>query len=528
MDKQEQLHQLEKNYLNAFLAFAIKKINSYDEAEELAQEICYQCVIAIEKGLIRDNYNAFIWSIAHNTFKNWCRKKSRLALSLDDDTDIYSNIITDIPVIEKLINNEECSRIRLELSRLWGFYRETLVYFYYDELTIHEIALKLNITDEMVKFYLRAGKQKLKEAATMNVGNKSFQPSEFSIYKSAIDFSKVNVWEVFKRKLPCQIALFCHDSPRLISDISIEVGTPAVYIEDEIQFLLESGVMIKVNKNKYRTNFHILKANAVRQVKEQFEALYIQYVPAVLQVYEKYLPRLKNCDVFRHYVPDYRYAWLCADCISAFEFEGVFTSDGNFPVKSTDFPQILSCGSHAFIFAEEAKGSLWGAGQTPTELDDCVVWVRDVVIFGEYHHQKELRHTKKAQALYDVYRGNIRDEDALIYAQLIEEGYLTKAGEKLFCNVMVSTQKSRKLFEEINAELKNILHPHCKEVANNIRKIVKATIPEQLNDYIDGFTSTWISFYSGVYFREALYNNGFLAVPEKNDNTPIACYVYER
>ena len=30
------------------------------------------------------------------------------------------------------------------------------------------------------------------------IGEKSINPSEFSIYKSGIDFSKVNVWEVFK------------------------------------------------------------------------------------------------------------------------------------------------------------------------------------------------------------------------------------------------------------------------------------------------------------------------------------------
>ena len=39
------------------------------------------------------------------------------------------------------------------------------------------------------------------------------------------------------------------------------------------------------------------------------------------------------------------------------------------------------------------------------------------------------------------------------------------------------------------------MYPLYNEVINNIRRIVKATIPEQLNDYIDGFTSTWINFY---------------------------------
>lgn len=527
MNREEQLYQLENNYLNAFLAFAIKKINNYDEAEELAQEISYQCVIAIEKGSIHHNFNAFMWSIAHNTFKNWCRKKSRLAFAIDNSTDIYSNIANDIPIIEELIHDEECYRIKLELSRLWGFYRKTLVCFYYDELTIREIALRLNISEEMVKFYLRAGKQKLKEATTMDIGNKSFWPKDFSIYKSAINFSKVNVWEVFKRKLPCQIAMFCHDKTRTISDISIETGTPAVYIEDEIQLLLDTGVMIQNEKNKYRTNFHIMKSNAIKQVKEQFEALYEQYIPTVLDAYEKFLPELKKYNIFYQDVPDSRYTWLWADSISSFDFDGAFASDGNFPVKSTDFPQILSCGSRAFIFAEEAVNYPWSAGSTPTELKKCTVWPKDIVIFGEYHHQKELRDSKKAQALYDIYKQDIKEEDTLIYTQLIEEGYVVKEDNKLFCNIMVSTKESRKLFEDINADLKKVLQLHCKKTAANMQRIVKATIPEQLKEYVDGFASTWISFYSGVYFYEALYNKGFLKIPEKDDNTPVACYIYE-
>jgi len=228
LNKSEQIDQLTKVYLPAFLAFAIKKVGNVDQGEELSQEIAYQCILAIEKGNIKNNFEAFLWSIAHNTFKRWCGRKK--ALSLDDEYDTYSNIVCDdIPVIETLIQTENANKIRMELLRLSKDYRKTLVCFYYGQLSIQEIAQKLHLSEGMVKFYLRAGKQKLKEAYTVNqIGEKSFNPSEFSVYKSAIDFSKVNVWEVFKRKLPCQIALICHDGARTISDISIETGTPAV------------------------------------------------------------------------------------------------------------------------------------------------------------------------------------------------------------------------------------------------------------------------------------------------------------
>jgi RNA polymerase sigma-70 factor (ECF subfamily) len=521
--KSEYFEILTSDYLPAFLAFAIKNTNNLHEAEELSQETAYQCVLAIRKseGSI-SNFNAFVWGIAHNSYKRWCARKK--PISLDGEFDTLSNIMSDdAPIDSEIIQVEETARIHFELSRLADLYRKTLVCFYYDEMSISETSEKLGISVEMVKFYLQKGRQKLKEAYTMsnaNVGEKSFNPSEFSVYKSAIDFSSVNVWEVFKRKLPCQIALVCHDEQKTVSEISLETGVPAVYIEEELSLLMDAGVMISPAKSKYRTNLFILKRNVLAQIKEQFLKLHEAYIPTVISVFDEYLPRLKQQGLFKHDVPDGRYVWFFADKIADFDYSQRRISD-------SDYPQILSCGSIGFIFAEEAKGSPWSAGQTPTRLEKCTVWPRDVVIFGEYHCQRELRDERKAQALYDVYTGQTKDNDIEIYAQLIEEGYVIKNGDSLYCNVAVSTPQARKLFEEINADLTQKLAPLCVEIRENIGRIVKSTIPPQLKDYAKGYTETWISFYSGVYFFEALYNKGFITIPEKGDKSPVACHIHE-
>jgi RNA polymerase sigma factor (sigma-70 family) len=521
MDRNDQLEKLTQNYLAAFLSFAFKRINNLYEAEELAQEIAYQCDVSISKGKSIERFDAFIWSVAHNTYKKWCMRKQ--PISLEGEFDTFSNLAGDaLPIDDTLVKQEDVELIHLELSRLSKLYRQTLVCFYYEELSIRMIAAKLNISEEMVKFYLSKGRQKLKEAYTMNTcGEKSFNPSDFTVYKSAVDFSKVNVWEVFKRKLPCQIALICHDAAKTISELSIETGTPAVYLEDEIKLLLDAGVMISPAKDKYRTNLHILRKNAVEQVKHQFNKLYAEYVPIIISAYTQYLPELKHCDVFKYDAPDMRYAWFFSNNIADFDNAG-------HGLSPADYPQILSCGSKAFIFAEESKGSLWGSGSTPTDLQACTVWPRDVVIFGEYHCQKELRDAKKAQALYDVYRDNIQDADTEIYAQLIDEGYHIKRDGKMLCNVAVSTPASRELFKTINAELSEALKPLCKGIRENIYSIVDTTIPAQLRQYTQGYAETWIVFYSGVYLLEELYNTGFITLPEKNDKAPIACYIYEK
>ena len=525
-DKTGYFEKLTADYLPAFFAFGMKNIGDAREAEEFAQETAYQCVLAIHKTDRITNFNAFIWSVAHNTYKRWLARKKYV--SLDDYDGLFNSLSNtacdDVPVETGVIQSEEAGRIRFELAMLTDLYRKTIVCFYYEELSIAATAEKLGISVEMTKFYLQKGRKKLKEAYVMptntNIGEKSFNPSEFSVYKSAIDFSNVNVWEVFKRKLPCQIALVCHDGEKTAGEIAAETGVPAVYIEEELGLLSDAGVMISPARGKYRTNMHILKKNVIPRIKEQFDKLYGAYVPLVVSAFEKYLPELKKTGVFRYDAPDGRYAWFFADKIICFDYKGHYPSN-------EDYPQILSCGSKAFIFAEEAKGSPWVTGQTPTRLPECTVWPRDIKIFGKFHFQRELRDEHKAQALYDVYAGRANDGDAEIYAELIEEGHVVKIDGALFCNVAVSTPETRALFDKINAELEAALAPLCVDIRENIGKIVRQTMPPQLKSYAGGFAETWMDFYSGVYFSETLYDKGFLALPAEGDKTPVACYIYK-
>jgi len=518
MPHSDRMKMLETDFLPAFLGFAIKNAGNLNEAEELAQEIAYQCVAAINKGNITVNFEAYMWSIAHNTLKRHYRRQTVISL---DSNDTFSNVMSDdIPLDEVIIKAEETDFVRIAVSRLCDMYRKTIVLFYYDGLQISETAARLNISESMVKFYLKTGKERLKETYMMNrVGEKSFNPSKFSVYKSAIDFSWVNVWDVFKRTLPQQIAHICHDGARDITEISIETGTPAVYIEEEVNLLREAGVMISPVKGKYRTNLHILKKDAAAQVKEQFTKLYEGYVPHVKDAFDKYLTELKECAVFKFDAEQNQWAWFFAQNITEFDYNGHWMSN-------EDYPQILSCGSMGFIFAEESDGSIWAAGCTPTALEKCTVRPCDVVAFGEYHCQKELRDERKAQVLYDIYCGiGVNGDDKAICAELVREGYVIKSGDKLMCNVAVSTAKSRALFDKINAELSPKLSLLCEPIRANIHSIVTATIPPQLKGYARGFAETWISFYAGVYLTDALYNHGFLAIPTVN---PVACRIDEK
>ncbi len=68
---EERTNILIDEYFKAFLSFAIKRCRSYDDAMDLAYEILANCISSINKDLEIENFNAYLWSIAHNTYKRY-------------------------------------------------------------------------------------------------------------------------------------------------------------------------------------------------------------------------------------------------------------------------------------------------------------------------------------------------------------------------------------------------------------------------------------------------------------------------
>lgn len=511
----EQLEILENEYLKLFFAFSITRTDNRIDAEDLSAEICYQCVTAINKGKINENFNAYLWSIAHNTYKRFIKNKNKVVL-LDNN---YMMNIVDASYEEDDTIKVQSTEIRKQLRLLSKLYRESLISFYYDEMPISKISDNLNISKEMVKFYLMKGREKLKENFNMvkEFGEKSFRPSDFSVYYSGIDFAHVNVWQLFRRKLPCQIALICFDRPKSVEEISVELGTPSVFIEDELQILLNSGLIIESGKNKYHTNFFILKKEVLVDFKEIFVSMYRKYVPHVINIFNEYLPELKKCKIFKFNTSDNRYKWFFSQFITDFDYSNFFLSE-------VDYPNILSCGARAFVFGDEGKGSKWSFGATPTDIGKAKIWAVDSGVLGKFRYQKELRNVKKAKCLYDIYCENINDQDKEIYAQLIKEGYVVKVNGEIISNVACFTHNASSLIEKINIQLKELLKKESTEIYKKIEKIVYKTIPKQLKENYKGFVNTLIKFYAGTFFREILFESGFMSI-EENIDEPILCYI---
>lgn len=113
---------------------------------------------------------------------DYLRKKSK---DTSRTTELDENIADESEsVLEEIVKKEELNLLRHELSLLSKQYRETTVLYYIENLSCSEVAeKKLQISTEMVKYYLFRARKIIREGMNMErlYGEKSYRPNIFEI-----------------------------------------------------------------------------------------------------------------------------------------------------------------------------------------------------------------------------------------------------------------------------------------------------------------------------------------------------------
>lgn len=514
--KNELIEILVNEYVKYFYNFSLSRTTSINDAEDLSQMILLECVNAINKGKEIQNIDKYFWSIAHNTYKRYLKSRNETVV-YDDE---YCMRIEDTNLVDTKDENKEMTKIRYSLLVLSGMYRKIIVDYYYENMKIRDLAIKYNQSKEMIKWYLQKSKKKLKEIYQMEktFGIKSFNPSDFSVYYSGIDFSRVNVWNLFKRLLPKQIAIACYNKSKTISDLSMELGVAACYLEEEMEELVRGGVLINNGKDRYSTNFLILDKEKIETIKGLYEELYRDYINVVANKFEEYFERIKATKMFKYDAPIERYKWIFGDRVADFDSRMLY-------IKDEEYPRILSCGARAFIFGQESKGTIYSAGQTPSKTEKYTLWARDSIALGmTYKNQEIFKNNRYTKIVTDVYNDIINEDLKEDYAYLIKEGYLVNIDGKIYSNVPYLGNEFKEIMKTINKELYMVLEEKSKQIYNFMEQMIKDILPKQLKDFSHGYTFTLIRFYSGAYFMEEQVKSGFCKLNRTYDDTLVLNY----
>lgn len=295
--EQEKIAALIEENMKTIFAYSLSRVSHKEDAEDLCGDIILAILTSAPRIRDDDAFFGYIWAIAANTYKKFLRKRNRAVFTeLDEETP------SDDDFSEQLLKTEEIQLLRRELSLLSREYRECTVAYYIDSLSCSEIATKLGISLEMVKYYLFKTRKLLKEGIGMNretnshreFGEKSYKPANFEFITIFSGQFNREYRNLFNRKLPGNILLSAYYTPMTIRELSIELGVSSAYMEDEIALLEEYKLLTTLPGGKYQTNLVIFTSAYTSEFYSSAKEFCIPRMEKTLKEIKEILPKLRG------------------------------------------------------------------------------------------------------------------------------------------------------------------------------------------------------------------------------------------
>ncbi|GIX57670.1 MULTISPECIES: sigma-70 family RNA polymerase sigma factor [Bacillus cereus group] len=161
-DKEDLIDEIMNKYGQEVLQLVYSYVNNKEVAEDLTQDIFVKCYKSLHTYKGNSNLKTWLWRIAINHckdyLKSWYNKK--VIVTEDDFTYMESQKES---VEQIVIQSAEDSRLASAVMNLPIKYREVIYLFYYEELSIKEIAIVIDVKENTIKTRLKKAKELLKK-----------------------------------------------------------------------------------------------------------------------------------------------------------------------------------------------------------------------------------------------------------------------------------------------------------------------------------------------------------------------------
>lgn len=257
MDKQTADKKIYE-YRDRIFGFAMEKTRNVDKADELASDIICEVYRSFLRADNVANLDGYVYRIARNVWAKYVRRLTENRSFEDID-----NVV--IPYYDKRgdEDTETIEALRREIGYLSDRQRQIVYMHYYRELSVNEIAKRLDISSGTVKWHLSDARTKLKEGITMTI-------NEQNLELNPVKFTDMGHWgspgstgetmDMFDTRLKQNIAFSCYWQPKTLEEIAREIGVPQVFVADDLEKLVDYAYIDKLDNSKnpkYRTNMVI-------------------------------------------------------------------------------------------------------------------------------------------------------------------------------------------------------------------------------------------------------------------------------
>ncbi len=461
MDKHE-LDIKMTDMAKSILSYCMARTSNHFEAEDLAQDIIVEIYKSADNIRNADAFYGFMWAVAGNVYKQWCKKKAK-----NKECEITDNLFN----VAELLNDEreDVHLLRRELTLLSERYRKAVILYYIENKSCSEISKHLSISESMVKYLLFKSRQILKEGITMErtYGEQSYNPKELSILYWGNGKNTYNY--IYENKISQNILFACYNDKLTAEEISIELGIALPYIEDILKQLVECDAL-GLDGRKYYTNIVIFTADCAVEVANKTKIFRNNISDALSEIITN--GKLSNSE-----------AWLTVCCIL---YKAIFE---NLQSKVKIEPPENKFGENCIVWAVEKaidsmrnKGFEFGVSNTENENGDRVQFF-DFTVNGDMVHHSFYSSKSFTNVFIDIAKGKTEFDNEfenVAIAELVKKGYVLNDNGKLTVNVPVFTKEEFEQFMSQFSSAVELIEQNANAIMSEAAKIIKNYIPVHL------------------------------------------------
>ncbi len=528
-------HEIAATYANKIFGFARNKTNNIFDAEDLAQEILTAVIKSVRSGRKIHNFDAWINTMCHYTWRNYIVKNKRHwnSSSLDD-----YNMPDDINTPEDVfISDETAHEIYKETAYLSRACREATVMFYYDGLKVKDIAQKLNLPEGTVKWLLSESRKKIREGIEMAEKNLGFKPIRMWCGCMGKQGPNGEPQSYFKSSLMQNIAYAAYKQPVTIEEIAHQICTAAVFVEEGVNLLVYAGLMNKLSGGRFQTNFVI---DSPESRAAEVEYCY-KKAPEVAEKYcgefEKHFNKIKAVGYIGSGLNDNFQKWVFIPyMLSKALFKSGYFEKYSPEERRDGGKYIVSAG----LDSDDIPGKKHGTpGKLPADItkkyesrgikirdsESFYGWQADTWWSGLNFRDFDVQDVMDMYRVVNIIENNqdADDYDKVIISRLIKKAFVAKKDNQLEILIPVlKKEEFRKLNEIIDDVLNEAGYELFDEVINDFIKLWRNFAPSSVSENELYFKAA--NHAGGIIFAvlEYLERTGELIKPDDSETTRLS------
>lgn len=495
MKRNELLNHLNDELLDRLFGFCYARTGDSYEAEELCSDILYALVRAAGRdGDITQVY-PFIWKTARNVYADFSEKKRRRADNLyAGDAD---EILAYVPDADGTDDTDELlAAVYRRIAFLTQAYRDVMIRFYLEGLSVAEIAQRQHVTENTVRQRLFSARQKIR-SEVKEMSDNCFKPV-------ALDQIEYEIWgtgnpgwddprNVCTRMLSRHIVWLCRKKPKLASEIAAELNVPTVYVEEELEILRRGengkyGLLRRLDNGRYAINFILFD----RDTNERAHALYTAQMPNICSIIAAYIETHKAEYLAFPYLnrkPDLNLIlWQ-----QIFTMSRAFAENVERILREKYFADAEQPDRPFSVFGFVWNGKSYGGGWDTIEARNLCSFSRvrlsNIYItrikkhFGCGHNAANDQKIQLAlRAIDGLNVSALSSDEQEQAARAIECGYLFREGDTLYTKILVSRLADwDHLFDISEGMNSGVFEQEAEKVAAQIAALIRAVVPAYLH-----------------------------------------------